>query len=506
MTSDRMDRMTRAALLLAVVLLAIPLCAHAYAGSFARFMGDDYCDASTFRREGLFGAQKYFYVTWGAVPTTIALMALVDPAGPALAGWLPGIALAAWVATLTWACAQFRLASGARLPGLLALCLAELIAFATAEDAPNIIQSLYLRIPMLAYLCPVIALGGYIGYCRRAIDRSDGSRRRAAGSALFAFVAGSFGPVYVAMQTTALVLALAASRVVGSVGLRRTLRPVLAAGLAGSIAALAFIAVAPGNTRRAEFFPPRPGLASIAASTTLATAFMFARPALSLLEPAVTAAVPRLWPDASRWLDRALAMASSPIVPLFVILAGLLLAFLAAGDPIDAASIRRARGWVLAIPVLAFVLVASAIVVGPFGTSAPPPPRALIIPQFALECLALLWGLAAGTVVRAGLAVRRIAASRALVPAAAVAMMLLATLSGRSTARTLLQVPSLRQWASDWDAGDRELRAAASDRRLVVSVPALSPLGGVGAIGPDPDDWVNKCAAQYYGLTAVTGR
>ena len=504
--SDRSARLVRAALLAGIVLLAIPLAAHAYAGSFSRFMGDDYCDASTFRREGLLGGQKYFYDTWGAVPTTIALMALVDPGGPALARWLPGIALVAWIATLTWAFAGFTSSSGVRCPWLLAWCLAEALVFAVTEDAPNIIQSLYLRIPMLAYVCPVIALGGYIGYCRRAHDHAVPSRGRTLVSALFAFVAGSFGPVYVAMQTTAVAFALVVVHVMGSVRVKRAMTPVLVAGLIGSIAALAFIVTAPGNTNRAAFFPPRPGLSYIARSTVLATVFMMARPALPVLRPVVVAAAPRLLPDSARWLDRALAMASSPLVPLLMILLGAMLALASPFAPTDSHAGGHARLWVFALPVLAFILVAAAIAVGPFGTSAPPPPRALIIPQFALECLALAWGFAAGTIARQALAGRGRAASSVVVTIATIVIGLVAIQSARSTSRTLALTPALRQWAETWDRGDRELRKAARQGRVHATAPRLGPIGGVGSIGPDPTDWVNNCAAQYYGLASVTGR
>ncbi len=506
MTDDRVARVAGVGLVLGIILLSVPLAAHAYVGSFSRFMGDDYCDASTFRREGLVGAQKYFYNTWGAVPTTILLMAAVDPGGPALAPWLPGIALAVWVVTLAWAFAQFTRGLGIRHPGLLALGLAEAVVFATVEDAPNIVQSLYLRIPMLAYVCPVIALGGYVGFCRQSLGGPP-SRGRLLASAIVAFVAGSFGPVYVAMQTTAIAVALAMSRTTDGTRVKRSLSPVLAAGLAGSIAALAFIAVAPGNTKRAAFFPPKPPLTYVVRSTALATMFMMARPALPVLEPAVIAAVPRMLPDATRWLDRALAMGTSPVVPLLVMLLGGLVAMAVPRSPFEGAAARRAPMWLIALPGVAFVVVAAAIAVGPFGTSAPPPPRALIMPQFVLEALALAWGFLAGAAVRHGVETRNIVSSRALVlPLTAMVLMLAAVQSARSTRTTLALAPAMRQWAATWDRSDRELRAAARKGRVDAIVPRLDPVGGVGSIGPDPADWVNGCAAQYYGLASVTGR
>ncbi|MBZ5557460.1 MAG: DUF6056 family protein [Acidobacteriia bacterium] len=501
--------MSRAAvrvMLLCAVVLAVPLLAHAYAGSFSRFMGDDYCDAAIFRREGLLGGQKYFYDNWGAVPATIALMALVDPGGPSLAGWLPASALALWIVTLTWTFTQITPRVSVRAPRLLAFVLAEAVMFATLEDAPSVIQSLYLRIPLLAYLCPIIALSGLAGFCMRMARGGEVSGTRMIAMGSLAFVAGSFGPVYVAMQTTAVAVALAAAWTIRDAPARRVWTRLLAAAMVGSVASLAFIAVAPGNANRAQFFPPRPGVLDIVKSTVLATGFMLARPALTLLRPAVIAAVPSLWPDASRWLDRALAMTSSPIVPLAMIVLGSVLALAAPAPLVARDAIARVK-WMLAlIPVVAFIVVASAIVVGPFGTSAPPPPRALIMPQFALEFLALAWGALAGTLARASFDARGLPIRRVRSAAAGLAILLLAAQAARSTAGTLALTPSLRRWANAWDAGDRELREAARQGRVRATAPALDPIGGVGALGRDPADWVNNCAAQYYGLESVTGR
>jgi hypothetical protein len=268
---------------------------------------------------------------------------------------------------------------------------------------------------------------------------------------------------------------------------------------------MAFIAAAPGNTRRAAFFPPRPGPIYIAKTTILSTTFMLLRPMLRVTRPIVIAAVPRWLPDASRYLDRALAMSSSPLVPLAIVALGVWLALAA---PAAASAVPVGAAWraLAVIPLIAFLLVASAIVVGPYGTSAPPPPRALIMPQFVLECLALAWGVAAGLVARTVLEARGISLTQALMPVGVIVAALLALQSARSTSRTLARAPVLEAWARAWDEGDRELRAAAREGRMVGSAPRLDPVGGVGSIGPVTSAWVNNCAAQYYGLDSVTGR
>jgi hypothetical protein len=507
-TIVRVKSLVPALLALMAVVLAAPLLAHAYAGTFSRYMGDDYCAGSSFNREGIIGAQKYFYDTWGAVPTTILLMAVTDLFGPAHAGWWPALALLLWIATMVWAIVPIarRIYPEAPLALALALCLAEAIAAVTIADAPNAIQSIYLRVPMLAYLGPIIGLSFFIGFLVRAAntDRAVTPKWLIASGAI-AFIVGNFGPVCVAMQTTALGIALAVVWTMGSERTRRRLLPVLAAGVAGSVAGLALVAVAPGNALRARFFPPRPGLIYIARSSVLDAVFMFVRPVLSIFRPAIEWLVPIVLPEARRWLTVALGMGSSPFVPILVAGIGALLGLVAPAAV--AAKVVHRTLLLIALPIIAFVLVTSCMAVGVYGTSAPPPPRALIIPQFACEILLLLWGAVAGVAARSGLASRSIdASSRLVTPLLLIVIVIGTGKSAQTTARTLSLASSLRSWTTTWDQGDRELREAARTGRLDATAPSLPPVGGVGSIARDPNDWVNACAAQYYGLTSVTGR
>ena len=64
---------------------------------------------------------------------------------------------------------------------------------------------------------------------------------------------------------------------------------------------------------------------------------------------------------------------------------------------------------------------------------------------------------------------------------------------------------TLRQWAKEWDAADRQLKSAQAAGVRDAKVPALDNIAGVGSISPDVQDWVNICAAHYYGLHSITG-
>lgn len=493
--------MVQASLVACAILFALPLAAHAYAGTFSRYMGDDYCASVIFRREGLLAAQKYYYLHWNAVPTTIAMMALTEPGGPALAAWLPLAVLMLWTGTLLWALLPFTVRLHPRAPWLLALVLAEALIFATTEDAPNIIQSLYSRVAMIAYSGPLVAFGVFAGFCFRCADRDRLVRTPwIIGAALWTFIAGNFGPLYAAVQTVAIGAAWVSVAVLAAPPRLRRLSPVLAAGLIGSVAALVVIASAPGNFVRQSRYQAPPDLVGMIGQTTLYVFLMFARPFLRL-RGLIDRIVPTPISDVVSPVAVLMSMRSSPLIVVLVASLGAALAFLPQRPVLGRDACRRL---LVAIPLIAVAVVAAAMAVGAYGMSAPPPDRALIIPQFAIECLLAVWSVMAATYVR----VARPASGRivALSVAGGLALVVLVVgITMHSTTQTLSRVPSLRAWAQTWTDNDRALRAAASRGEREVTVNTTSLAGGLAWISPYPQSWVNLCVAQYYRLDAVIG-
>jgi hypothetical protein len=484
---------------LGCAVFAIPLIAYAYAGSASRYFGDDFCASAVFRDHGLVGGQRWFYMNWGAVPTTLLLMALTDPAGVWLTRILPAIALAAWVAATAWAVRRLTERIGDRFDVAASLLLGELIVYATIADSPNVIQSLYLRVPMFEYVGPLIGLMLYTGFLARSSARPSAGAGAMAASGAIAFVTGSFGPTYVALQTTAVALAVLVAWALDRSDRSRTLRHLLIAGLTGSLAALAFIAVAPGNAIRQHSFQSSPSAPGIVKWSLLSTVFMVARPLLPLLHGTIVTAAPRALGETPVWLGKALDMAASPLTPIVLVGVSASVAFTratsAAGDQ------RHARLALLGIPIVACVLIMACMAPSVYGTSAPPPPRALIIPQFVFVCLSVCWGHALGVWARTFNASGR-GFMRPVVAAIACAAVWASFASARATIR---EGTALRQWAVRWDETDRLLRVEHARGRRHAVVPAVDSIGGVGSIGPNPNDWVNWCAARYYDFDTITG-
>jgi hypothetical protein len=492
-----------------VVLFALPLVAHAYAGTASRYVSDDYCAGYIFRDFGYLGGQRWFYMNWGAVPATLALMALTDPFGSRLTPFLTMAALVAWMAALTWAARRLARAAGRTWEWPVALLVAEVVIYATLQDSPNVVQSLYLRIPMFEYVLPLVALALYAGWLARrsvvaGISRPDVRLKADTTgiivSAIVTFVAGSLGPTYVVMQTAMLGAGLAINRLVGRDALTRSIERLLMAGLSGSIAAIAIVALAPGNALRQQHYPPPPGLVRLAILSFFSTVFMFVRPVLPALRGVIGAIVPHMFASEPEWLSKALAMSSSPLTVMILVAVGWLMGFTRGSDQ-GLAKAGHYRNVLLGAPIVAFVLVAACMAPSVYGTSAPPPPRALIEPQFVLVCALLCWSYAAGLWWRA----RAGAATRLPALAIALVVCLVGAVPVLASWQIARRGGEYRAWAAQWDQVDGQLRAAAAQGVTRAQVQALDPIGGVPAIVEDPKDWVNNCAARYYGLESITG-
>jgi hypothetical protein len=234
--------------------------------------------------------------------------------------------------------------------------------------------------------------------------------------------------------------------------------------------------------------------------SVLSSVFMFARPLLPLLQGTIVAMVARVFPSSPAWLSRALEMASSPLTPLLLAGVPAWIAF-DRPEPSRAADIRRARAVLIAAPILAFALVAACMAPSAYGLSAPPPPRALIIPEFVLVCFTMAWGYALGVCGRGATL-----SNRRFITPLAVALACASVWAPIASAWTTIHDGALlRAWAVQWDDTDYQLRSAHERGQRNAIVPAVDPIGGVGSIGPDPKDWVNWCAARYYGFDTITG-
>jgi len=65
------------------------------------------------------------------------------------------------------------------------------------------------------------------------------------------------------------------------------------------------------------------------------------------------------------------------------------------------------------------------------------------------------------------------------------------------------EIPPRQAWAAAWDKRDAQLREAAAQGKMSVNVVEFQSWETLFEIGPDPQQWLNVCAAQFYGLKSI---
>ena len=58
--------------------------------------------------------------------------------------------------------------------------------------------------------------------------------------------------------------------------------------------------------------------------------------------------------------------------------------------------------------------------------------------------------------------------------------------------------------ANAWDVRQQMIFEAKADGQADVTVPQFDSVYGITELKPDPESWVNICAAQYYGVKSIT--
>ena len=479
--TSRRERLLYGAAAALAALLAVGLAAHAYVGLFTRYMADDYCTAGTVRTAGLLTTQTHFYTAWSGRFAFTLTVSLFELLGAGVVPYLPLAALVCWLAATTWAVYELLSDSLGRSPLLFSFLLAELIVYATvADNTGGVFEALYWQTGMLTYTAPLIILTALAAFYARALRRAAVRAPRAASIITVfaaAFYAGGFSETSALMQIGALAAAVAATLFLSGASKRGRVLPSLVAGLAGSVVALALVALAPGNAVRESTLPAHSDLLTTSARA-LTNALTHA---FSEHNYGVT--------FSPRWAAMLLAAVLSFYLSL-------------RAAPPDESSVRwRRLLWLSASGLFVYFCC---FFPASYAMSVAPPPRALVVAQLVLVCTLVSLGWVAGESAGAHFARGRLTLGRP-VNFALAALAVLVSLTFVGPARqTFAQAARARALARLWDARDAEIRARVAGGEKNLTVPVAYNIGGTDVLTHDPKWYVNHCFAVYYGADSVT--
>jgi hypothetical protein len=251
------------------------------------------------------------------------------------------------------------------------------------------------------------------------------------------------------------------------------------AALLGSLLALATLFFSPATRMRQGLIGPAPDLVSLVRmSLTNAFIFMYitlGESAFSLLILLVTAMLTGYALFAARLTDADLDPAK--------LIASLFLA-----------------------PLVTYLLAVCVVAPFAFGESGYPEGRVLINAMFIFVAMVMLEGLVLG--ISLGMLQQRSPqvaplGLRVILLLVLVGVSLYPLYSTRKVLRT--DLPLYQQRALDWDARDASIRTQIAQGQKNVTATAFFSIGKVLELTPDPSNWLNGCAAMYYGAESITG-
>lgn len=470
----KVDRLFHAAILLGLVILLLALVVYSIPGFYSRHLADDYCFSERIRNEGFLRGLSSFYQEISNRYGAFLFISLTEWAGGKAIQFLPALMVAFLFFSFSYFIKKLLDLIDLTQSKLIPFLLSALMVFLVLFQAPNLFQSLYWRSGMASYFAPLPFFYLILGLILRQISSANSAQTHrwlfSAPAFLLAFFSGGMSETYAAFQSVFCILCFILYVLLRN---RRavfnTFLLVNASALLGSLAAMAVMVLAPGNQLRLNALP-QAGNLWIVLQLSLRYALDFIVETLRGL----------------------------PIPTAFTVLASALLGYHLSHGKAHLFQSNRFVWLVLIIPLSAFILIASICAPTVYGMLAYPEPRALIIARQTLILALLLLGMVLG-ILSHRLMDR-------IINVCFASILLLGVLwfyPLRAVNQVWQQLPSAQNRAIAWDERQVEIEKQKASGLRVISVNVLDSVSGVAELSPDPQFWVNRCAAGFYGVESI---
>jgi hypothetical protein len=479
--TTRQNRWAR--LLFYILLLAMlsSLALYAYLGTFTRYMADDYCSAAALKTEGFWGAQAYWWQNWSGRYSFSFVVSLVELLGLKIVPILPGGAIALWLFSLVWGSLPLLRTLQVRHAIAGGLFLASIAIWSTYRAVDDYPQIVFWQTGILTYPVTIILFFVGLGIALRRSSRPDQMRWwEMLLWFTFAFVAGGFSETGAVVQLALVAILLLVVILIKNEH-RKILIPILLAALIGSFLSLLVIALAPGNSVRSGGYQAIPPFIQTFPASLIET-FEFL-PSLAGLHTTLF---------------------------VFDLLAGAFFAYFFV--PVEL-QIKKSSIAIYFAGSLLFALIGIWACIAPayLLRGGMPPQRVMLSAYFLAASLMILWGILGAVLLRSMLPQSSLAAQGCISFGLLTLIMLWGVLPFANSQAKL--VPPLKNYSSLWDQRNHTMVESAQNEESAIittdltRVKALSELNTrlwlVGDFETTPDNWINRCAAQYYGVEQI---
>ena len=450
-----------------ILILFIAYSSFMILGTQARYMQDDYCYGEKVRNEGFFKAQYNSY--FGSVPTPGNRYSLTFFAGIFELLSEKSYPFYAFLSTILFISGLTSLLSNISKTFLFnfhtrqILLIALSIAFLTLYISPNRFQALFFRASSLSYFYPII-FNVWIGYF--FLEYLITSKKHLLYIlALITLFSSGFSEVGAVVQFSlwAFLLSFFIFR-------KKNKNIILATSIitAVSIIGLVILVLCPNNyERQLNFGYPN----------TVNNLIKFG-PAFAL--------------DFIKYSIRGY------YIPIFAIL--LLALFISLQTETPFADFKETIIFALVIILISYLLVIANILPSLYAYRALPDARGLMPSTFILAVTFLLLGLCAGWLFKG----KFYRFEHLFNVMQIILVIFLAIYFVHAGIKVFSEYPKYHERASLWDTRHANILEKIKQGEKEILVPAIDGFYRTFELQPDPDHWVNKCAALWYGIDVIT--
>ena len=466
------------ALVLGIAAVLSALIIYAYLGTFSRYLADDFCNARQFASVNLgkYLVKRYTEVPGGNRFSNILFIWASEIVGLKSVIILPALMIIVWVIGLIWVLHEVSRSTPAKIPRLVNIFMAGLIAFLSILQAPNRYQTLYWRSGMATHFAPVVFmafLAAFVLQRTRCIDQ-----RRTAWwvypiCLVFAFIVGGFSEPPDVVLIVMLIIVILGTWWRGRGLYSKYILSILIWTLGGALLALMVMILSPANQFRLG--TPPPGF-------------------LTLVERSFRYTLEFIWDSIRTMITPTLI---SLLIPLFTFWS-----IFSHPDRESLSRVQRQRMWLVIaiVPLLMYVLISASFAPSVYGQSYPVE-RARFLGRFLMTVALMMEGAILG--VLAAQFHHRSIKPVFISSLAAFLLIILAFYPVRAAFQTSKLIPVYRERAAAWDARDAQIRAYKAEGILRFKVEELHGIDGIKELDRKARHWVNRCAANYYGVEKI---
>ena len=466
---------------IAALLAAIFM--HAYIGSFSRYLADDYCTSSVLKHLGFWPAQHYWYTQWTGRYAFILFLSILERFGPAVVPYLPAVYILGFLLAGTFFVHQLLQKISVELPWWISVFLAAMIVFLTFYTVPNIGQNLYWLTGSANYFLPIITFFLLLGLLMQQ-DHSFADQPAitkislGAGIAVFSWLTSGFSEIITVIQFLVLLFVNIYLRFFHS---KKRLHFLWIIAFLSCFAGLIMMIASPGNAARMQSH----NYEHLNIFSLLVTTIRFAG-SFSILW--FLKHVHLVWPVSTLLITTAF-VARKYFYPSL------------------GKKSKQGHIWFLIPVLLLIVLIFASFLPTTWATSNAPEKRVLIFPTVLLSMLVVYLSTAAGFALGTAISINN---THLKLPA----MILVAF-----TAYFILAVPvyearkvyfiksEAQKFAERWEQREIEINEKIKEGQTQLVVKMIpTNIMEIEHLQSDPNHWINRCAAQYYGIESISAQ